>query len=151
MLKYFLDKYKSEEMCKEAVDACLPLLKFIHDRFVKKKVLKDLDNAVFFNDTLVFVNADSDDVTLFSDDMGLVNVDLNNISLGDDNLPSADPESIIHIRFMAWCSKYKHCKTCKKEISKKLMLVAWNPKRWDNWCMPEDKKKEIKPFLADEK
>ena len=98
MLKYFLDKYKSEEMCKEAVDACLPLLKFIHDRFVKKKVLKDLDNAIFFNDTLVFVNADSDDVTLFSGDMGLANVDLNNISLDDDNLHSADPETIIHIR-----------------------------------------------------
>ena len=31
------------------------------------------------------------------------------------------------------------------------MLVAWHPSRWWNWCMPEDEKTEIEPFLIDEK
>ena len=60
-------------MCKEAVNACLPLLKFVPDCFVTNKILQDLDNAVFFNHNIVFVNANSD-VTFFRDDMGLVKV-----------------------------------------------------------------------------
>ena len=30
------------------------------------------------------------------------------------------------------------------------MLIAWDPRRWWGWCMPVDKKKEIKPFFIDE-
>ena len=32
-----------------------------------------------------------------------------------------------------------------------LMPKAWHPRRWLDWCMPEDEKKEIKQFLTDEK
>ena len=43
MLKYCLDKYKIQErMCDNAVDACLQVLKFFHDWFLTKKLLKDL-------------------------------------------------------------------------------------------------------------
>lgn len=69
-------------MCKVTVNDCLPLLKFVPDCFVTKKMLKDLDNTVFFNGDIVFVNEDSDNPTLYSDDMGLVNVNLN-VSLDD--------------------------------------------------------------------
>ena len=31
------------------------------------------------------------------------------------------------------------------------MPKAWHPRRWLDWCMPEDEKKEIKQFLTDEK
>ena len=31
------------------------------------------------------------------------------------------------------------------------MPKAWHPRRWWDWCMPEDEKKEIKQFLTDEK
>ena len=47
-LKYCLHKYKSQEICKEAVNAYLPLLKFAHDSFVAIKMLKDLGNALSF-------------------------------------------------------------------------------------------------------
>ena len=43
------------------------------------------DNAVFFNDDIAFLNADSENVTVFSGDMSLVNVNLSNVSLDDDN------------------------------------------------------------------
>ena len=37
ILKYCLDRYKTQEMCYEAVDGCLPALKFIPDWFVTIK------------------------------------------------------------------------------------------------------------------
>ena len=27
------------------------------------------------------------------------------------------------------------------------MAIAWHPKRWWNWCLPEDDKKEIEPIF----
>ena len=35
-------------MCEEVVNAYLPLLKFVYDWFVTNKMLKNLDNVVFF-------------------------------------------------------------------------------------------------------
>ena len=49
------------------------------------------------------------------------------------------------------CNGYKQCKSCTKDISKGLLPVVWNPTRWGDWCMPKDKKKEMKPILIDEK
>ena len=56
---------------------------------------------------IFLVNADSDKVTFFSDDMVLVNVDCNNVSLDDVNFDNDDPETMIHIRLMTWCDRYK--------------------------------------------
>lgn len=91
--------------------------------FCHEKDLKDLDNTVFFNGDIVFVNEDSDNPTLFSDDMGLVNVNLN-VSLDDVNFGDNDSETIIYVRFKAWRNRYKQSKAYKKEISKKLMPVS---------------------------
>ena len=60
MLKYCLDIYKTQEVCEKAVDACRPLLKFVPGWFITKKMLKNLDNVVSFNDNIVFVLGDSD-------------------------------------------------------------------------------------------
>ena len=50
----FLSKYKSQEMYGKVVDTCPPLLKFVPDMFVTFKVVKDLDDAVSFNDNIAF-------------------------------------------------------------------------------------------------
>ena len=63
---------------------------------------------------------------------------LNDISLDDDNFDKEDPETIIHIRSLAWRNRFKQCKACKKDISKELMLVEWHPTRWWDWCLSED-------------
>ena len=49
-----------------------------------------------------FVNEDSDNVTFSSDEMGFRSVDLNNINLDDANFDENYPETIIHVRRMAW-------------------------------------------------
>ena len=76
-------------------------------------MLKDFDNIVFFNEDIIFVNEDSD-INFLSDGMGLVNVDLNNVNLGDDNFDNYDPQTIIHVRIMAWCNSYKQRMAYKK-------------------------------------
>ena len=86
-------------------------------------MLKDLDNTLFFNDDIVFVNVGSNNAAIFSDDVALY-VDITNVSLDDDNFDSDNPETIIHVRLVAWCNKYKQREACKKEISKELMPVA---------------------------
>ena len=45
-------------MCDEAVVAFLPTLKFVPDWFDKKKMIKELDDAVFSNNDIVFYNED---------------------------------------------------------------------------------------------
>ena len=44
-----------------------------------------------------------------------------------------------------------NAKHVQKYISKELMPVAWHPTRWWDWCIPEDQKKEVKPFLDEGK
>ena len=110
-------------MCDKATDAC-PSLKFAPDQFFTNKMFEDLDDTIFYNDDIVFVNADSDIATFFSNDMGLVSVDLNN----DDNDDDDDPETIIHVRPMASCNRFKQLKACYKDISKELIPLP--PTRW---------------------
>ena len=56
---------------------------------------------LFFNDDVVFVNANYYNITFFSDDKGLVNVDLNNVSPDVDTFYHDNPETIIHVRLVA--------------------------------------------------
>ena len=55
MLKYFLDRYKTEEMCDKAVDNFLPALKFVPDWFVTGKMIEKLHNVLFEDDNILFL------------------------------------------------------------------------------------------------
>ena len=50
---------------------------------------------------------------------------------------------------MARRDRNKQCKACKKDKSKKLMPIAQDPTRWQDWCMPEHEKKGIEPIFTD--
>ena len=63
MLKYYLDRYKSQEMCNKAVDAFLVTLKFVPDWFLASKMIEKLDDGLFSNDNTIFVNEGSNYVT----------------------------------------------------------------------------------------
>ena len=41
-------------------------------------------------------------------------------------------------------------KNLKKELSEKLIPVAWHPNRWWDWCMSEDEKKEIDSIFIEQ-
>ena len=115
MLKHYLNKYKSQEMYKEIVNAFLPLLKFVPDWFVSNKMPRNRGNAVSLNDDIVFVNADSDNFTFLSDDMGLANVRLNDLSLDDNNFDDDDHGTIIHAIIHVWCNWTSSARLVKKK------------------------------------
>ena len=52
------------------------------------------------------------------------------------------------IQLLTWHVKFEKRKADKKELNEELMLIAWHPKRWWNFCMSEDEKKEIDPIFV---
>ena len=117
MLKYCLDRYKTQEMCDKAVDNFLSALKFVPDWFVKSKMIKNPDDAIFSND-IFFFDEDSGNVTFSSNKMGITSVDLNTANLDNVNSDEDDPQTIINFRLMAWLNRLKECRAGKKDISK---------------------------------
>ena len=111
-------------MCDKAADGFLPTLKFVPDWFVTSKMIKELDDALFDNDDIIFINEDSSIVMFKKSDMGILSLGLNNINLDGVNFYEDDLETIIHVRLMAWRNRYKQHKANKKEINKKLIPVA---------------------------
>ena len=93
-------------MCDKATDDFLLPLTFVTDWFVTSKMIKKLHTSLFTDD---------------------------NINLDDVNFDEDDPETIIHIRLMAWHNKPKQCKafekhkqrinTCSKASNKIVELV----------------------------
>ena len=43
----------------------------------------------------------------------------------------------------------KNAKLFKKGIVEELIPIVWHPKRWWNFCMTEDEKKEIEPIFIE--
>ena len=74
--------------------------------------------------------------------MGVLNIDFNNINLYH-NFDKGDPNTIILIKLLPWFIKFEKGKALIKNISEELISVTWHPKRWCNFSMSEDKKKEI--------
>ena len=99
-------------MCDEAADNWLDALKFIPDWFATSKMLGKLDNALHANDDILFYNKDLNKVTVIACQKYILAADLEKIKL--DNFYEDDPDTIIHVRLLAWCSNFKKRKTLKK-------------------------------------
>ena len=145
LIVYCPNKYETQRMCDEAVDDFLAALKFIPDRFVASKMFKKLLTVLYADDNILYFNEDSGNVIFSCNEMGILNIDLNN----DTNYNEDDPETIIHIKLLAWLIKFEKRKPLKKELNEELMLVAWHPRKWWNFCMSEDEKKEIEPIFTE--
>ena len=124
IIKYSLHRYKTQEMCDKAVDHFLSAVKFVPDFFVKSKLIRNLNNALWADDDILAIYKYSSNVTLSSDEMGILNVDINNINIDDFKFDEDDTETIIHVRLMAWRNRLKQRKAFKKYMSKELMLIA---------------------------
>ena len=92
ILKCCLDRYKTQETCDKAVYFYLSTLKFIPIWFVTSTMIKKLDDDLFSNYEIIFVNQDSNYATFFSDEVGILSVDLNNFNLDDVNFDEDDPD-----------------------------------------------------------
>ena len=136
MLIYSSDRYKTQNSCDKDVDDFQAALKLIPDWCVVTKMIRKLVIALYGDDNIFYFNEDFSDVMFFCNEMGILSVDLNNINLNDINHDKNDPETIIHVRNLAWYSKFEKCKALKKELNEELILVTWQPLRWWGWCLP---------------
>ena len=111
-------------------------------------MIKKLYTDLYADHGLLFFDEDSVDVTFCCKEMGIFGVNLNNVNL-DNNFDEDDPRTIILIRLLAWHRKFKKRRALKKKISKELMPIAWHPRRWWNFCMSEDEKKEVEVIFTE--
>ena len=63
MLKYCLNRHKTQKVWDKAVDDFLPAFVFVPDRFVTSKMIKKLHNALFTDGEILFLDEDSGNVT----------------------------------------------------------------------------------------
>ena len=124
MLNYCLDRYKIQEMCDKTVDAFPTTLKFFLDWFLAGKMIKKLDGDLFVKGDIIFVNEDYNNVTFFSDELHILSVDLININLDEINFEEDDPETIVHVRLMAWCNRFKQRKAYKKRYKQRIITCS---------------------------
>ena len=100
----------------------------------------------YADENILYSNEDSGNVVFPCNETGIINIDLDNINL-DNNFDEDDPH--ILIRLLAWHIKFEKRKVLKKKLNEELMPIAWHPKRWRNFCMSEDEKKEIEPIFTE--
>ena len=96
------DRCNNQELCNKGVDDFLPALKFVPDWFITSKIIKNVLTALYADENKLNFNENSGDVVFSCNKMGILSIDLNNINLGDINYDEDDPETIIHIRLLAW-------------------------------------------------
>ena len=116
MIVYCLGKVKTQRKYGEAVDECLPALKFIPDRFATSKMLETFDKAFLANDDISFFNKDFNKITFVSSQRHIPAVDLNKVYLdNDNNFDENDPDTIINVRLFVRHSKFGKRKVLKKD------------------------------------
>ena len=145
LIVYCPDEYKTQRMLDEAVIDFLAELKLVPDWFVTSKMIKKLFTVLYEDENILYFNEDSCNVLFNCNGIGIFNIDINNINF-DNNFDEDDPDTIIHVRLLAWHIKFEKRKGLKRELNKELMPIAWHPSRWWDWCMSEDEKKDFELY-----
>ena len=108
LIVYYPDKYKTQKLCDEAVDDCLSALKCIPNWFVTNKTLEKFDNALHANYDILFYNEDFGKFTIIANQRRILAMDLDKTYLDiGNNFDEDDLDSIIHVRLLAWRSKFE--------------------------------------------
>ena len=116
-------------MCDEAVDNFLRTLNFNPDWFITNKMIKNLFIAFYADENILYFDKDIGNAIFSYNEMGILNIELNCINLDDNNFNEDDCSAIIHVRLLAWRTKFEKCKALEKELNEELMPVGWYPNR----------------------
>ena len=81
--------------------------KFVPDWFVTNKLLEKIDDLVLSNNDIDLEVISSDIATVLSDTRRLFIIDLTHINLDDNNFDEDDLGTIVYVRLMARCNRYK--------------------------------------------
>ena len=116
IIVYCPDIYKTQRMCDQTIDDCLAALNFISNQFVTSKMLRKFDKVLLAADKILVFNEDFNKVTFIANQRHILAVDLDKINLDNDKkFDEDDPDSVIHVRPLAWHSKFEKCKALKKD------------------------------------
>ena len=63
---------------------------------------------------LVYFDEDFGNVVFNCNETNILNIDLNCINFNDDNFDKDDPDTIIHVKLLAWHAKFENDKALKK-------------------------------------
>ena len=88
-------------------------MKLLPDWFVTIKMIKELFTALYADENILYFNEDFGNVVFSCNEMSILIIDLNNINL-DKNFDEDDPDTIIHIRLLAWYIIFQKRKVLKK-------------------------------------
>ena len=75
-------------------------------------MIKILYTALLADGGILFFDEDFGNVIFCCDEMGGLSVNLDNINLDSTNYDEDDSDTIIHVRLLAWHSKFQKGKTC---------------------------------------
>ena len=76
--------------------------------------------------------------------MGIVGVDLEKINIGyHNNFYEDNPETLIHVRLLAWRNKFEKRKPFKK-YNQRINACSMASNKWWDWCMSKDDKKRTR-------
>ena len=103
-------------MCDKPVDDCLAALKFIPDWYVTSKMIKKRLTALYVDDNKFYFTGHFRNAIFSCNKIGILNINLNHINLDDTDYNEDDSEIIIHIRLLAWHSKFEKRKGLKKRV-----------------------------------
>ena len=81
--------------------------KFVPDWFATNKLLEKIDDLVLSNNDIDLEVINSDIATVLSDTRRLFIIDLTHINLDDNNFDEDDLGTIVYVRLMARCNRYK--------------------------------------------
>ena len=70
-------------------------------------MIKKLLTALYANDNILYFIEDTGDVVFSCNGMRILSIDLKNIKLVNTNYNEDYPKTIIHVRLLAWYSKFE--------------------------------------------
>ena len=153
LLAYVLDRFKTQEMCNDAAEKDLYMLRHVPDHFWPQEMLNEIMRTMpdaFYSISDHFKTQEMCDKAVKEDSFSLEYVPdwfvtQEQIGLWDDKCYEWYDDG--KDRFFDdddednpfdWYEGYQKRKVQKASIKEELMLIAWHPSRWRDWCMSED-------------
>ena len=148
-LVYVPDHFKTQEICNETVRSHPYTLKYVPDNLKTQEMYDDAvhkDTWLFEYVRYWFTTQETGEQPVKEDRDSLIHV--------PDWFVVAQEMWYINYSHVAapepwgndnwainWYQGYKKRKAQKAKTKNELILVAWHPSRWQDWCVPEDEKR----------
>ena len=87
-------------------------------------MIEEPSTALYADENILYFDKDTANVVFIYNEMGILDIDFNSINL-DNDFDEDNPDSIVHVRLLAWHIKFDKRKGLKKE----LISVAWHANR----------------------